>query len=200
MVRTDGRNGALRARIEFADTFDRVAEQLDPDRARRFGRENIHDAAANGELPGQFNHLRAGIACAAEMSDQLFVRELCILRQSFRQGQIYVGILVAPERSRDRRDHERNFAVRETIECCGAALENIGVRSLRVPGKAVEGGKDGDAPGVPGKICEKKRRDSASASARRLDSVMKKAGRRSSCVEIGSYEGFGDVLKARKAD
>ncbi len=151
VVRTDGGYGALGARIEFANTFDSVTEKLNANGARRFGRENVNDAAANGELSGKLNHFRAGIAGAAEVSDQFFVDELSIFGESFGQREIDVGILIAPESGGDGSDDERDFTVSETVERGGAALENVGVRSLRIPRKAVEGGKDGDASGVAGK-------------------------------------------------
>ena len=56
----DGRDGALRARIKFADTFDRVAQKFDTNGPRSFGRENVDNPAANGKLAREFDHfLRA---------------------------------------------------------------------------------------------------------------------------------------------
>ena len=50
-------------------------------------------------------------------------------------------------------------------------------------------------PVGPGKICEKNRRFSANSSARRLFSVTKKAGRRSSCV---TYDAISVFATARE--
>src|SRR5215471_2559371 len=47
-----GGDGALGAWIEFANAFDGVAEKFEPNRTGRFGREDVDDPAANGELPG----------------------------------------------------------------------------------------------------------------------------------------------------
>ncbi len=79
------------------------------------------------------------------------------------------------------------MAVGQTEERGGAAFENVRVRALRFPRESIEGREDGDFTGeaaglepdlAAGKMLEKKRSVSARASARRLELVMKKAGRR----------------------
>ncbi len=137
-------DGALGTGVEFADGLDSVAEEFDADGALRFGREKIHDAAANRELAGEFDHFGAGVADGGEMSDEFFVRNFGVFAEGARERQIEVGIVVAPERGDDRGDDERDLAVGETEEGGGAAFENVRVRALRFPRESVEGGEDGD--------------------------------------------------------
>src|SRR5438128_9373420 len=54
----DGSDGALRARVKFANGLNGVAEQFDADGARRFRREKVHDTAALRELAGHLHHFR----------------------------------------------------------------------------------------------------------------------------------------------
>ena len=50
---------ALRLRIEGADRFQRVAEEIEPDRRRRAGRIEIEDAAAHGVVADVAHDARA---------------------------------------------------------------------------------------------------------------------------------------------
>src|SRR5580692_10072799 len=143
----DGRNGALGARIEFANGFDRIAEKFDAHWAWSFGREDVDDAAADGELARKFNHFGARVAGAGEMGDELLVRNFGVFREDLREGEVDVGILVAPQGSGYRRNNERDFAIAETVEGGGATLENIGVWRLRIPRETIEGGENDYAPG-----------------------------------------------------
>ena len=75
----------MRARVEFADRFHRIAKKLDANGPLRFWREKIHDAAAHRELPRKFYHFRARVSHGGEMPDQFFVRNFRILAK--RTGQ-----------------------------------------------------------------------------------------------------------------
>ena len=65
----DRSDGALGARVEFADGFDGVAEEFDAHGALRFGGEEIDDAAAHCELAGEFDHFCAGVTDSGEVAD-----------------------------------------------------------------------------------------------------------------------------------
>ena len=140
-----GIGGTLRIGIECADGFDRVAEKLDANGLRRFGRENVDDAAANGELS---RHL-AG--------DLLFVAgaERKSIRSSWANGfvaldrasQIAIEIAVAhaPQRRLYGRDHQIGFARSQSPERDGAIFGNFRVRRAIFVGQNVVGGKMYDA-------------------------------------------------------
>ena len=196
----DGRDRTLRARVEFADGFDGVAEKFDADGTLRFGREDVDDAAADGELAGELDHFGAGVADGAEMEQEIVERNLDVAGESAGEGEIDVGILIAPERGGDRRDHQGDLAVGEAEERGGAALENVGVGALRLPGQVSNAGSVVTPPSAPGKMPAKKRSVSARASARRLDSVTKNAGRRKFVRDVSGDERFGYVVQAGERD
>jgi len=82
------------------------------------------------------------------VGDEFFVGDFRVFGESAREGKVDIGILVAPESGGNRRDDKRDFAVGETVESGGAALEDVRVGRLRVPGKAIESGQNGNATGV----------------------------------------------------
>ena len=98
-------------------------------------------------MPGQFHHFGARVSDGAQMSDELFMRNVGIFCKGARQIQVGGGILIAPERRGNRGDHQRDLPIRETEERGGTAFENIRVRTLCFPGKCVEGGQGGHAAG-----------------------------------------------------
>ncbi len=138
-------DGALSARVEFADGFDGVAEKFDADGALGLRGEELDDAAADGELAGELDHFGAGVADGGEMGEQIVERDFGVFGEGAGEGKIEVGILIAPEGGDDRGDDQGDLAVGEAKKRGGAALENVGVGALRLPGKRVEGGECGDA-------------------------------------------------------
>ena len=54
-------------RIELADGFDLVAEEVNADGALLLGRVDVEDASAQRGLAGHFNHVDAGVADGKEM-------------------------------------------------------------------------------------------------------------------------------------
>ena len=58
--------------IEGADRFQRVAEEIEPDRRRRAGRIEVEDAAAGGEFADVVDRADAHVAAVGEPSRQLF--------------------------------------------------------------------------------------------------------------------------------
>src|SRR5882757_5333832 len=140
----DGCDGALRARVKLADGFDGVAEQFDADGAWRFRRENIHDAAALRKLAGHFDHFRAGIADGTEVGDEGVEADFVVGFQ--RAGEDFVAIVgaITPERGGNRRDYEGRLPGGKAEERGGAAFQNIGVRTSRVPRQRIERRKNSD--------------------------------------------------------
>ena len=134
----DGRDGALRTCVEFADGFDSVAEKLDADRARGLGRKKVHDAAALRELAGHFDHFRARVANRTEMSDEGVEANFVVGFERASEEVVAFGRAVAPKRGRDGRDKKIGLARSETIESGGAAFENVRVRASRVPRERVK--------------------------------------------------------------
>src|ERR1700750_1391191 len=71
--------------------------------------------------------------------------------ESAGEGEIDVGVLIAPKGGGYRRDDERDLAVGEAEERGGAAFEDVGVGTLGWPGQRVEGGERGDSAERAGK-------------------------------------------------
>jgi len=195
-----GGDGTLGAWLEFADGFDGVTEEFNADGARSFGREDVDDAAADGELAGEFDGFRAGVADGGEMVDELVVGEFGVFGENLREGEVDVGILIAPERGGDRRDDERGFAVAESIECGGAAFENVCVRGLGIPGETVEGGKDGYAAGGAGKNLGEEAEGFGELFGAAIGFGDEESGAAKFVGEVGGEERFGDVVKAGERD
>ena len=95
---------ALGARVEFADGFDGVAEEFDADGALGFGGEDVDDAAADGELAGEFDHFGAGVADGTEMEEEIVERSFDVSGEGAGEREVDVGILVAPESGGDGGD------------------------------------------------------------------------------------------------
>jgi hypothetical protein len=196
----DGSDGALGARIKFANAFDGIAEKLETNRTGCFGGEDVDDAAANGELAGEVDHFCAGVAGAGKVGDEFLVGHFRVFGEGTREGEVDVRVLVAPKSGRYRRDDQRDFAVSETVERGGAAFEDVRVRRLRIPRKTVESGQDSDAAGVTGKNLEEET-EAVGKGLGAAVGVGDEEGWAAEFVgEIGGDEGFGDVLKAGKSD
>ena len=74
--------GALCFRVELADGFDLVAEELDAHGAVGFGRVDVKDAAAAGELAGHFDEVHLRVADAGEMAGKDFDVDLFAARET----------------------------------------------------------------------------------------------------------------------
>ena len=53
---------------------------------RASGEKNVDDAAADRELAGEVDHFRAGVADAAEMVDECFVRDFGVFGENLREA------------------------------------------------------------------------------------------------------------------
>ncbi len=111
----DRRNRTLRARVKFADGLDSVAEKLDADRAWRFRRKKIHDAAALRELAGHFHHFRARISDGAEVRDETVEADFVVGLERARKKFVAFSGTITPERGQDRRNQKRGLPRGEAI-------------------------------------------------------------------------------------
>jgi hypothetical protein len=64
-------DAALVGDLEVADLFDRVAEELDPERMLLGGREHVHDAAAHGDLAAAADHVGPRVADLDQPGEQV---------------------------------------------------------------------------------------------------------------------------------
>ena len=137
----DRRDGTLRACVKFADGFDGVAEKLDANGARRFRRKEIHDAAPLRKLTWHFDHFRACVTDRTEMRDEAAEADFIVGLERAREELVAFGSAMTPKRGGDWRDDEGSLSRSDSEERGGAALENVRVRTARVPGKCVESRK-----------------------------------------------------------
>jgi hypothetical protein len=196
----DGSDGALGAGIKFANALNGVAEKFKTNGTGRFGRKDVDDATANGELAGEIDHFGAGVTGAGEVGDEFFVGNFRVFGESAREGEVDIRILVAPESGGKRGDDERDFAVGETVESGGAAFEDVRVSRLRIPRKAIESGEDGDAACVAGEYLEEET-ETVSERLSAAIGIGDEEGWAAEFVgEVGGDECFGNVLQTGKRD
>jgi len=98
-------DGALRGGVELAEGFDGVAEELEADGARVFGGENVHNAAADGELAGHFDSFMAGIADSGEVFEQVVERHLGVAFESAGEAGVGSGVPETHEGGGDGDNH-----------------------------------------------------------------------------------------------
>ena len=141
----EGRGGALGIGIEFADGLDLVAEELEADGAVGFGRIDVEDAAAEGDLAGHLDHVDAGVADAGEVVDQhvgtysfAALEDVARGRHSGRGEKLHAGGF-------DGRDDEAASPVAIFQRVVGARLLDFGVGREIFEGQHVVGGKAEDA-------------------------------------------------------
>ena len=120
--------GALRIWIECADGFDGVAEKLDANGLRRFGRKDIDDAAADGVLSRHFAGDLLFVTGAIEKADQIFVCDGIVARDYASQIAIEMAVAHAPQSCLDRCDYQIGLAGCETPEGDSARFGNFRVR------------------------------------------------------------------------
>ena len=199
----DGIRRTLRAGIERANGFDRVAEKLDADGLRSFGREDVNDAAAHGELAGHFAGDLFVVAGAGEEVEKFAVRDFLIALDAAGELAIKFGFAHAPQGRLDGRDHQVGIAVGESPERDGAVFGNFGVRRAIVVGQDFEAGKMHDAmAGLAG--------DGAVKPAKRLDerfgTLIRFDEEDGGATEFGgcegrdeSFRGIGEAVEAHFA-
>lgn len=116
----DRTDGALGIGIKGADGFDRVAEKLDANRLCRFGREDVDDAAAHGELAGHFTGELAVVAGGDEVIEKILVSDGLVALNGARELVIVGRLAEAPERRLDGHQEEIGFAGGKAPEGDGA--------------------------------------------------------------------------------
>ena len=142
--------GALRVRVEAADGFDLVAEEVDADGTLHLGRVDVEDAAAQGDLAGHFDHVDAGVADGEEVLDEHVGQVLFAALEMQREGAIVVAREEAHAGGFDGRDDEAGGASGDLPERGGAGLLNLGVRGEIFKGQDVVRGQAQDGLGGEG--------------------------------------------------
>jgi hypothetical protein len=142
--------GALRLGIELADGFNFVAEELDADGAVGFGRVDIEDAAAAGELAGHFDEIHLRVADAGQVAGE----HLDVYFFAAPQGHGQAGVVVAVKELEGRRfnrgDEDGNRAGDQFEERGRALLLHVGMGREVFKGKNVVGGQADHLRGVHG--------------------------------------------------
>ena len=137
--------GALRFRIEGPDRFQRVAEEIKPDRGVDAGREQIDDAAAHGVIAGLAHRGCAGKAIELEplhdAGHGLKIsgggRERLPGERVARRQALQDGV----DGSQQHRRPVAAFDVREARQRLHALRHHRGMRRGAVVGQAIPGGK-----------------------------------------------------------
>ena len=186
--------------IEFADGFDGVAEKFDADGALGFGGEDVDDAAADGELAGELDHFGAGVADGAEVEEEIVERSFDVAGEGAGEREVDVGILIAPEGGGDRGDRQGDLAVGEAEESGGAALEDVGVGALRLPGESVEGGEGCDSAECAGEDAGEEAESFGEGFGAFVGFGDEVGGAAEFVGDVGGDEGFGDVVQAGERD
>ena len=141
----DGAGGSLGGGIVGANGFDGVAEEFEADRLQRFGRIDVDDAAADGELAGHVAGDLFVVAGAGEKIDQGLMLDGFVAGDGAGELRIKFAVAQAPERGLDRSDEEVGFAGGEAPERDGAVFGNFGVRGTIFVGQNFVSRKVDDA-------------------------------------------------------
>jgi hypothetical protein len=130
------------------------------------------------------------------MEQQFVERSFDVSGECAGEGEIDVGILIAPKRSGYRRDDERDLAVGEAKERGGAAFEDVGVGALRLPRERVEGGKRCDAAERAGENAGEEAERFGEGFSAFVGLGDEVSGAAEFVRDVGGDEGFGDVVEA----
>ena len=142
--------GALGFGVEVADGFDFVAEELDAEGAVGFGRVDVEDAAAAGELAGHFDQVHLRVADAGEVGGEDFDVDLFAALEADGERGVVVAVEEAEGGGFDGGDEDGDGAGGEFPEGGGALLLHVGVRGKVFKREYVVGGKADDAVGIDG--------------------------------------------------
>ncbi len=130
----------LRFRIEFADGIDLVAEEFDTHGAIGFGRVDIEDASAAGELAGHLDQVHLGVAHAGEVAGEDFDVDLFATAH----GDGEAGVVIATEEPKGGglggRNENGDCASGEFEQGSGALLLHVGVRREVLEWEHIVGG------------------------------------------------------------
>ena len=118
----------MRVRLEFADRFDLVPEELHAHRAVGFRGVDIEDAAAAGELARHFDNVHGAVAHTRQMGGELVHVDLFFAAQDPPQLRIVVRGEDAHAGRFYRNDDDRSGAGRDLPQHGGALLLHVRVR------------------------------------------------------------------------
>ena len=108
--------------------LDRVADELEADRVRLAGRENVEDAAADGELAVLVGRIFAGEAGIDQQLGEIGRRDVLAGPQLDRGGEQPFGRADARQQRRRRGDDDPGRAARERMERPRAGRRDADVR------------------------------------------------------------------------
>jgi hypothetical protein len=141
------------------------------------------------------------------MSDEFVVGNFGIFGEGASEGEIEVGVVVAPEGGDDWGDDEGDLAVGEAEESGGAAFENVGVGTLGFPRESVERGEHGDfageRPGGAGSARENGGEEAEGVSegfGAFVGGSDEEGGAAEGVCYVSHEETLGYVMKAREGD
>ena len=135
---------ALGFGIEFADGLDFVAEELDADGTVGFGRVDVEDAAAAGELAGHLDDVHLRVADGGEMRGEDFDVDLFAALEGDGEAGVVVAIEEPEGGGFDGGDEDGDGAGGELPERGGALLLHVGVGREIFEGKHIVGGEAHD--------------------------------------------------------
>ena len=139
------RRGALRLRLEFADGFDFVAEEIDTHGAVHLRRVDVEDAAAAGELAGHLDDVHLGVADGAKVVEEHLDIHLFAASQLLREAGVVGRVEEAHAGGLDRRDDDRRAVGRDLPQDRCALFLHIGVRRDAFEGQDIVRGQAQDA-------------------------------------------------------
>ncbi len=141
---------ALGFGVEAADGFDFVAEELDAQGAVGFGRVDVEDAAAAGELAGHFDQVHLRVADAGEVAGEDFDVDFFAALEVDGERGVVVAVEEAQGRGLDGRDEDGDGAGGQFPEGGGALFLHVGVRGKVFKREHVVGRETDHAVGIDG--------------------------------------------------
>ncbi len=141
---------ALGLGVEAADGLDLVAKELDAQGAVGFGRVDVEDAAATGELAGHFHQVHLRVADAGEVAGEDFDVDLFAALEADGERGVVVAVEEAQGGGLDRGDEDGDRAGGQFPEGGGALLLHVGVGGEVFKGQHVMGGQAHHAGRIDG--------------------------------------------------
>ncbi len=134
------------------------------------------------------------------MREQFFERDFGIGSERAGEREIDVRILIAPERGTYRRDEQRNLPIGEAEKRGGAALENVGVGTLRLPGQGVKGREGGDTAHGAGKDGGEKTQRFGERFGAAVGLGDEERGTAQLVRDVGGHKSLGDIVQTGNGD
>ncbi len=144
---------ALRAlcfRIEFANRFNFVTEELNAHGAIEFRRIDVEDSAAARELTRHFDEIDLGVTYAGQMRGEHLDVDLFAALEGYGQAGIVLEVEELESRGFDGSDENIDGSARKLPQRGGALLLDVGMRGEIFERKHIVGGKPDNAGWIDG--------------------------------------------------